>query len=399
MRYISLFSGIGGLESRKHKPIILCEKNKSCIEYLRSEYKNSEIYDDIKKLTKKNFKLPKVDLVSGGWPCQDISVAGEKKGFNGEHSVLFYDLIKVAKKSKAESIVAENVPNLLTLFDGEIFSSVLNELSSAGYPFISWRIINTREFNIPHQRRRVFIVASKNEQKAKNLFNPIKKQVKKSTKEIEVFGFYHTAGTHSICYSKNFVPTLKVSGSGPAIFYQNTIRRLTPSESLLLQGFKPSKFKGISDTHIYSMTGNAVSKPVGEFIFSSLENDVKEIKATPLNQKEIFGDEYSLPKKYPHNGFFKKNAIYEINLKPANLCSNLSDFIDFKCNDYLSDTAILGLIRRAFKADKKINSNLLDAMISILTINTIDSEIGENNILKLYENKRENKIQSDELIF
>ena len=100
MRYISLFSGIGGLESRKHKPIILCEKNKSCIEYLRNEYKNSEIYDDIKKLTKKNFKLPKVDLVSGGWPCQDISVAGEKKGFNGEHSVLFYDLIKVAKSQK-----------------------------------------------------------------------------------------------------------------------------------------------------------------------------------------------------------------------------------------------------------------------------------------------------------
>ncbi len=388
MQYISLFSGIGGLESKEIQPIIACEKNKACFDYLEKKFLNTELIDDVKTLTKKTFNIPKVDIVTGGWPCQDISVGGTQKGFNGEHSVLFYELLKVAKKAKAELIIAENVPNLLSIEKGAVFTSVLDELSASGYKYISWRLLNSREFNLPHQRRRVFIFASKTEQTAKNLFNPINIKIKKQKIDLKVSGFYHTAGTHSICYSENFVPTLKVSGSGPAVFYNNTIRRLTASESLKLQGFKPSQFKNIPMSHIFAMTGNAVSKPIGEFLFNSLNIDVMNLNKHPLNSRELLGSGYSKPKAFPQNGFYKKGAIYEVSMPEKKLCSNLGDFIDTTCNQFLSATAILGILRRTSRAEKQINHELLNAMIAHVSQEALENEIGKENVPKLFNTSK-----------
>lgn len=403
MRYISLFSGIGGLESNETDPLIVCEKNSACINFLEGQFKNSIIVDDIKKLTKNSFKLPKVDIVTGGWPCQDISVGGTQKGFKGEHSVLFYELIKVAKKAKAELIIAENVPNLLNIEKGAVFSSVLSELAKSGYKYISWRILNTREFNLPHQRRRIFIYASKTNQLPNNLFNSIKIKIKQPKNKLDVHGFYHTAGTHSICFSKNYVPTLKVSGSGPAIFYKNTMRRLTANESLKLQGFKPSKFKNIPMSHIFSMTGNAVSKPIGEFLFACVKNNIDQLDLEPLSKPELagFGSGFSQPKRFPENGIYKNGAIYEVKIPEKILCSNLADFIDFNSNEFLSTTAILGILRRTAKAGKYIDNTLLDAMIEFVSLKSLTKEIGAKNISKLYQSDAsiEERFEDEELNF
>ena len=156
MKYISLFTGIGGLESKNTDPEIICEQDRHCKDFLNSKYKKSRYIDDVKELSKRSTKISKVDIVTGGWPCQDLSVAGDKKGFKGVKSVLFYDLLEVAKKSKCETVIAENVPNLLNIEGGEVFSTVLKEFSNNGYKYISWRIINSRSFNLPHQRRRLF---------------------------------------------------------------------------------------------------------------------------------------------------------------------------------------------------------------------------------------------------
>ena len=81
MRYISLFTGIGGLESKDSQPIIICEKDVHCKKYLQKKFKSSDFVDDVKELADKKTKIAKMDIVTGGWPCQDLSVAGEKKGF------------------------------------------------------------------------------------------------------------------------------------------------------------------------------------------------------------------------------------------------------------------------------------------------------------------------------
>ena len=383
MRYISLFTGIGGLESNNIQPLLVCEKDIHCKKYLQNIFKNSEYIDDVKDITSSKRSIPKVDIVTGGWPCQDLSVAGERKGFKGVKSVLFYDLLEVAQKSKCETVVAENVPNLLNIDSGEVFATVLTEFANRGYKYIGWRTVNTRSFNLPHQRRRLFIVASKSEQVAKNLFNPIKKRITSPKNTTQVNSFYHTAGTHSICFSKNYTPTFKVSGSGPAIQYNNNIRRISANEALKLQGFNPNKFKGITDTQKYSMAGNAVSKPVGNFIFDAIEKDFFDIELNPVHTRDLFGEKVNKIDSRIKNGLYKDGSIYEVNLEKEKLCENLSDFIDHNDNTFLSNTAILGLLRRSAKAKKNIDSSLLGLMIDIVSIDALLEEVSKDDVHSL----------------
>ena len=391
MRYISLFTGIGGLESRKEDPMIVCERDIHCKQYLQKKYKSSDFIDDVKILADDSFKISKSDIVTGGWPCQDLSVAGERKGFKGVKSVLFYDLLKVALKSNCETVIAENVPNLLNIDSGEVFSTVLKEFANSGYNFIGWRVINTRSFNLPHQRRRLFIVASKSEQIAKNLFNPIKSNISKPKISTSVNSFYHTAGTHSICFSKNYTPTLKVSGGGLAIQYKNIIRRLSSSEVLKLQGFKPSEFKNITDTQIFSMAGNAVSKPVGNFIFDSISKDIFDLDWRPTNSGDLFGDSDKIIQSGIKNGFYRDGAIYEVQMPKEILCSNLADFINLNDNTFLSNIAILGLLRRSAKAKKIIDRSLLEMMIEMVSADALLKEIKKEDFDLLLTNSSKNK--------
>lgn len=380
MKYISLFTGIGGFESAKHNPILMCEKDIHCQEFLSRKYNDIEIIDDVNTLASKKNKLPKVDVVAGGWPCQDLSVAGKQKGFNGKQSILFYKLLEIAIKSRSETIVAENVPNLLNIEEGKVFVDVLNELKNAGFCHIAWRILNTREFNIPQQRRRLFIVASKDKQIAKNLFNKVNVKISTPKNKIKVSGFYQSAGTHSICYSENFVPTIKVS-NGPAVHYENIMRKLTAKESLKLQGFKINDFKGITDSHIYKMTGNAVTKKVGNFIFNCLEKPKLNLDMNPLQRgSNFFSSDINKILYKPENGFFSEDVIYEVILPKKELCSNLADFIELKSNSFMSDTALLGMLRRAKKAKKPINRDLFNSILLTVESKSLINEIGEDGI-------------------
>ena len=99
MDYLSCFSGIGGLEASDFTPT-LCEIDKSCRIVLSRAYPNAIIYNDINSIDEL-----KVELVCGGWPCQDISVAGNQKGLQGENSGLFYRFLDLARKGGADTLV------------------------------------------------------------------------------------------------------------------------------------------------------------------------------------------------------------------------------------------------------------------------------------------------------
>jgi DNA (cytosine-5)-methyltransferase 1 len=98
---------------------------------------------------------PKVDLLAGGFPCQDLSVAGKREGLKGERSGLFYELLRVAKLCRPEFVLWENVPGLLSSDDGRDFGRVLRGLADIGY-FGAWRVLDARFFGVPQRRRRVF---------------------------------------------------------------------------------------------------------------------------------------------------------------------------------------------------------------------------------------------------
>ena len=100
------------------------------------------------------------DIWSAGFPCQDLSVAGKRKGFSdGKRSVLAFTFLNLVERFRPRWIVLENVPGLFTSNDGRDFLALLNEVDQLGYG-VSWRTLDARFFGVPQRRRRVFLVAS-----------------------------------------------------------------------------------------------------------------------------------------------------------------------------------------------------------------------------------------------
>jgi len=160
----SLFSGIGGFElglerALPARTIWQVEQNKFCQSILKKHWPKSKIYDDVRNITKEN--VEPVDILCGGFPCQDISVAGKQGGIDGKKSGLWWEfhriIIELSEGRKKPIVVLENVPNVLRLGGIE----VLGSLAQIGY-HAEWTIISAKQFGAPHLRKRWFCVAYPN---------------------------------------------------------------------------------------------------------------------------------------------------------------------------------------------------------------------------------------------
>ena len=167
MRFVSLFAGVGGfdlgLESTGHTCVGQVEIDKNARKILERHWPNVPKHDDVttaKEWANEIGLRGNVDLVVGGFPCQDLSVAGKRAGLAGKRSGLFFDALAFAKSVEAKTIILENVPGLLSSNQGRDFGQLLTELADAGYSNIEWRVLNSQFFGVAQRRRRVFIVAS-----------------------------------------------------------------------------------------------------------------------------------------------------------------------------------------------------------------------------------------------
>ena len=172
LKYLSLFSGIGAFESAltnlgvNYEVVNYCEIDK----YASKSYSAIHGIPESKNLwdiTKVNvFNLPKpneIDLITYGFPCQDISLAGKQKGlFNDDGSLtrsgLFFEALKVIEYCKPKVAIAENVKNLTGKKFATQFETVLKSLEEAGY-YNYWKVLNAKDYGIPQNRERVFIVS------------------------------------------------------------------------------------------------------------------------------------------------------------------------------------------------------------------------------------------------
>lgn len=174
----SLFSGVGGfdlgLEQVGFTPRWQVEIDKHCRSLLASKWPNVTQYEDVKYVGR---KLQPVDLVCGGFPCQDLSVAGRRAGLAGERSGLWYEFHRIITETLPAWVLIENVPGLLSSDRGRDFAIVLGGLAGAipkvpqdgwgnsgviyGEPYsAAWRVFDSQYFGVPQRRRRVYIVAS-----------------------------------------------------------------------------------------------------------------------------------------------------------------------------------------------------------------------------------------------
>lgn len=357
MNYISCFSGIGGLEG-EISPAAICEIDPHCRSVLQARFPSARQFEDVRTMPAMNARV-----LVGGWPCQDLSVAGQQRGLAGSNSGLFYAFVDVATKAEATTIIAENVPNLLRLNGGAVFAEVLREFERNGYRYCSWRTINARQFGLPHNRNRVFIIASKEQSDCNTIFRKIPSLRNPKLKD-NAAGFYWTGGTQSICYSRGYVPTIKVGttlsiASPPAVHYGDVVRQITPTEALRLQGFDPSEFEGLSAATIYKMSGNAVARPVGKFVVDGVLSELDARSPDFLeSQPDLFGG--LVPTTgMPSNGIFDGDSIRAVNVeRPSYLADNLLDFLDQSASQRLSKRAASGLLARLERSKLSVPSEL-----------------------------------------
>ncbi len=167
LTFIDICSGIGGfrlgLETAGHKCIGFCEYDK----FARASYE--AMHDakgewrayDVTKLEPGD--IPYADIWCFGFPCQDISIAGKRRGLSGKRSGIYYSIIDLikgkAERDKPTYLLVENVKNLLSIHGGFDFAAVLSEMDEAGYD-CRWQVLNSKDFGVPQNRERVFLVAN-----------------------------------------------------------------------------------------------------------------------------------------------------------------------------------------------------------------------------------------------
>ena len=165
MRFLDLFSGIGGfrfgMERAGHKCVGYCEIDK----YARASYQaihdtEGEIdFKDITEVTDEEFRKLRgeVDIICGGFPCQAFSIAGKQLGFEDTRGTMFYEIARATEQIKPRYLFLENVRNLLSHDKGKTFVRMLKILDELGYD-VEWQVLNSKNFGVPQNRERVFII-------------------------------------------------------------------------------------------------------------------------------------------------------------------------------------------------------------------------------------------------
>lgn len=162
LRVGSLFSGIGGFDLGFERAGMriewVCEIDKAARAVLRRRFPNAIVLEDIREVDPS--ALPPVDVVCGGFPCQDLSVAGKRAGLAGERSGLFHEAMRIVRGVRPSVLVLENVPGLLSSNRGLDFATVLREVGEGwDCEEVAWRVLDSQFFGVPQRRRRVFVVA------------------------------------------------------------------------------------------------------------------------------------------------------------------------------------------------------------------------------------------------
>jgi len=168
MTGVSLFAGIGGFDLAMQRQgvrvVASVEIDKNCNKVLAQHFPNTKQFNDITEvkgsdLIEAGF-TPDRGIITGGFPCQDLSVAGKRAGLAGARSGLFWEAARIVEETQSNWFIIENVPGLLTSNSGADFGVVIGTMADLGYG-VAWRVLDAQYFGVPQRRRRVFIVGQR----------------------------------------------------------------------------------------------------------------------------------------------------------------------------------------------------------------------------------------------
>lgn len=311
---IDLFAGVGGIrlafENAGFKTLFANDNNKYCKDTYDLNFNEPKLtIKDVWKIYIKD--LPDFDVLLAGFPCQAFSIAGYQKGFkdNKNGGNLFFRIEQILRIKKPKAFMLENVKNLESHNKGNTFKVIKNILENKSKYHIKFKVLNSMNHgNVPQNRERIFIVGFKDKKKAEAFEFPKETKLTKSFKEFvknEVDKKYYyddkplyprlkdDINSKDTVYQwrrryvrankKGVVPTLTANmGTGghnvPIIKNRKGIRKLTPKECFLLQGFpKTFKLPNLADNKLYHQAGNSVT--------------VSVVQRIAGNMKKVLGDE------------------------------------------------------------------------------------------------------------
>ena len=162
IRYIDLFSGIGGFrEGLTRAGGFVCAGHCEIDKYAEKSYrtlfdtKGEWFCEDIRKTDPD--EMPDFDLICGGFPCQSFSTAGNRKGFEDPRGSLFFEIARLTAAKRPAYLLLENVPGLLNHDGGRTFAAILHALDKLGYG-VEWQVLSSKDFGVPQSRRRVYLI-------------------------------------------------------------------------------------------------------------------------------------------------------------------------------------------------------------------------------------------------
>lgn len=320
---IDLFAGIGGIRlgfdqafKDKIETVFISEWDEKAQETYRANFDdNIEIAGDITKIDEAD--IPAHDILLAGFPCQAFSLAGQRKGFEDTRGTLFFDVARIVKYHQPKVVFAENVKNLVNHDRGRTFKVIKEILTDLGYT-VFHKVLNSKDFGVPQNRERIYIVSFRNDIAPINFNFPEKtddtkvigdilEEKETSSKyylstvyldslrkhkkrhEAKGNGFGYEVRDHNslagaiVCggmgRERNLIIDDRLTDFTPATHIKGEvnrefIRKMTPREWARLQGF-PDDFKlVVADVHLYKQFGNSVTVPVIQAIAKQIKNQL-----------------------------------------------------------------------------------------------------------------------------
>tara|TARA_Y100001973_G_C5183664_1_gene326446 strand:+ start:742 stop:1698 length:957 start_codon:yes stop_codon:yes gene_type:complete len=306
------FSGIGSPEMAlkylgiNFESIFACEIDKYARQSFVQLHKPKKFYNDI--TTRNHKEVEQLDLYIAGFPCQAFSMAGKRLGFEEARGTLFFNVAEFIKINQPKVFILENVKGLLSHNFGKTFQTIIDILINGGGTInsqisfdmfddglgyhIYYKVLNTKDFGIPQNRERIFIIGFKDYREF-SFPKPIELKLKLgdilqdnpkskyylSDKGIEnlnknqEFNKFNPLNKESELAACITARCNKVSNDNNFIKNKKKIRRLTPLECWRLQGFRDEDFfsvKDVSDTQLYKQAGNSITVNVLMELFKKI---------------------------------------------------------------------------------------------------------------------------------
>lgn len=366
MTVAGLFAGIGGFEhafaKAGYETAMLCEIDSAAKCVLEHHFAEATILGDIAGLS----GLPSgVNIVTAGFPCQNLSMAGDKSGIEGSKSSIVSDLFRILQKSRPAVVVVENVYFMLHLDCGRAMNWLLDRFEELDYRW-AYRVLDTSGFGLPQRRRRVYLVASVDLDPRTVLFADECEVTESLPASIDVpLGFYWTEGRTGVGITVDGIPPIK-GGSGlgipspPAILFTDgsvLIPSLAACERL--QGFPTGWTDCLSDDlHRvkWRLIGNAVSVPVAAWVASRIRVPGEIID---FNKRFLASGT-----KWPDAAWNLGDGRFAIEAsdKPVNKPrASIAEYRDSTWTS-LSGRALDGFLRRAEEGRLRFPTGFIDAL-------------------------------------